>query len=53
MLYQIEMSGYTPEQARALYVANFNPPEEFRAVEVKVDDPEYQVKTIRGYYPGK
>jgi VWFA-related protein len=27
--------------------------EEFREIRVEVDDPELEVKTIRGYYPGK
>jgi VWFA-related protein len=29
------------------------PPEAFRAIEVKVDQPGLEVHTIRGYYPGK
>ncbi len=29
------------------------PPEEFRAIEVEVDQPGLEVHTIRGYYPGK
>jgi Ca-activated chloride channel family protein len=29
------------------------PPEQFRTIEVRVTDPEAQVNTISGYYPGK
>ncbi|MGD9253524.1 MAG: VWA domain-containing protein [Holophagae bacterium] len=29
------------------------PPEAFRTIEVSVDRPDVEVKTIRGYYPGK
>ena len=30
MLYQVEMTGYSPEQSEKLYIDNFNPPEELR-----------------------
>jgi VWFA-related protein len=29
------------------------PPDQFRSIEVKVDDPGLVIKTISGYYPGK
>ncbi len=29
------------------------PPEAFRKIEVTVEDPEAEVRTISGYYPGK
>ena len=29
------------------------PPEQFRSIEVKTNDPEVEVRTISGYYPGK
>jgi hypothetical protein len=29
------------------------PPEQFRTIEVRVADPEAEVRTISGYYPGK
>ncbi len=31
MLYQVEMTGYKPEEAQELYMNNFNPPGELRA----------------------
>jgi transcription antitermination protein NusB len=31
MLYQVEMSGYKPDEAQELYMNNFNPPDELRA----------------------
>ena len=31
MLYQVEMTGYKPEEAQQLYMNNFNPPGELRA----------------------
>jgi N utilization substance protein B len=31
MLYQVEMTGYAPDEAQQLYLNNFNPPDELRA----------------------
>ena len=36
MLYQVEMTGYAPEQAKKIYLDNFNPPDEYRAFAEKL-----------------
>ena len=36
MLYQVEMSGYAPEQAKTIYLDNFNPPDDFRGFAEKL-----------------
>lgn len=49
MLYQVEMSGYGPEEAKKIYLDNFNPPEELRDFAQKLVS---GVCVHRGYIDG-